>query len=172
MAMLTVREAAARLGVGYSTLKGWIYKGSVRTTRTAGGHHRIRDTEVERLLARQGKAPRARTRQAPGGVLVSVSGRNRLLGIVEEVRRDGLLAQVRLRVGNQLLTAVITRDAADELRLRRGDEAAAIIKSTDVMVGRETRGADQPAPPQAIMATGTSPAAATGAAAPSRRSVS
>ena len=172
MAMLTVREAAARLGVGYSTLKGWIYKGSVRTTRTAGGHHRIRDTEVERLLARQGKAPRARPRQAPGGVLVAVSGRNRLLGIVEEVRRDGLLAQVRLRVGNQLLTAVITRDAADELRLRRGDEAAAIIKSTDVMVGRETRGAEQPAPPQAIMATGTSPAGATGAAAPSRRPVS
>ena len=171
MAMLTVREAAARLGVGYSTLKGWIYKGSVRTTRTAGGHHRIRDSEVERLLARQGQAPRAR-RRTPGGVLVSVSGRNRLLGVVEEVRRDGLLAQVRLRVGNQLLTAVITRDAADELHLRRGDEAAAIIKSTDVMVGRETRAADQTPPPQAVRATGTSPAGSTGAAGPTRRSAS
>ncbi len=170
MAMLTVREAAARLGVGYSTLKGWIYKGSVRTTRTAGGHHRIRDTEVERLLARQGQAPRSGRRRTPGGVLVSVSGRNRLLGVVEEVRRDGLLAQVRLRVGNQLLTAVITRDAADELRLRRGDEAAAIIKSTDVMVGRETRGADPSAP--AVRAPGTSPAGSTATEAPSRRSVS
>ena len=169
MTMLTVREAAARLGVGYSTLKGWIYKGSVRTTRTAGGHHRIRDTEVERLLARQGKAPRAR-RRAPGGVLVSVSGRNRLLGVVEEVRRDGLLAQVRLRVGNQLLTAVITRDAADELRLRRGDEAAAIIKSTDVMVGRETGSGDPAAPP--VRAPETSRAGSTAAEAPSRRSVS
>ena len=169
MTMLTVREAAARLGVGYSTLKGWIYKGSVRTTRTAGGHHRIRDTEVERLLARQGNAPRAR-RRAPGGVLVSVSGRNRLLGVVEEVRRDGLLAQVRLRVGNQLLTAVITRDAADELRLRRGDEAAAIIKSTDVMVGREAGGGDPAAP--AVRAPETSRAGSTAAEAPSRRSVS
>ena len=167
--MLTVREAAARLGVSYSTLKGWIYKGSVRTTRTAGGHHRIRDTEVERLLARQGQAPGSGRRRMPGGVLVSVSGRNRLLGIVEEVRRDGLLAQVRLRVGNQLLTAVITRDAADELHLRRGDEAAAIIKSTDVMVGRETGGGDQS---QAVREPGTSPAESTGAEGPTRRSAS
>ena len=52
--MLTVREAAARLGVSYSTLKQWIYKGSVRTVRTEGGHHRVADTEVQRLLARQG----------------------------------------------------------------------------------------------------------------------
>lgn len=172
MALLTVREAAARLGVGYSTLKGWIYKGSVRTTRTAGGHHRIRDAEVERLLARQGQAPRPSRRQKPGGVLVSVSGRNRLIGIVEEVRRDGLLAQIRLRVGHQVLTAVITRDAADELRLRRGDEAAAIIKSTDVMVGRETGGAEPTPPPRALRATGTSAAEATGAAGPTRRPAS
>lgn len=168
MAMLTVRQAASRLGVGYSTLKGWIYRGTVRTTRTAGGHHRIRDSEVERLLARQGQAPRKRGRRAPGGVLVSISGRNRLVGTVEEVRRDGLLAQVRLRVGNQLLTAVITRDAADELQLRRGDEAAAIIKSTDVMVGREARTAEAPE----VREPETSPAESTGAAAPTRRPAS
>ena len=136
--MLTVREAAARLGVAYSTLKSWIYKGSVRTVRTEGGHHRIRETEVERLLARQGgTSPKPRPRRSPGGVLVTISGRNRLTGVVDEVRRDGLLAQVRLRVGDQTLTAIITRDAADELCLKRGDEATAIIKATEVMVGRE-----------------------------------
>ena len=172
MALLTVREAASRLGVGYSTLKGWIYKGSVRTTRTAGGHHRIQETEVERLLARHGKPPGAAAKRPPGGVLVSISGRNRLVGVVEEVRRDGLLAQVRLRVGNQLLTAVITRDAADALQLRRGDEAAAIIKSTDVMVGRETGAADQDAPALQIREPETSPAGSTGAAAPTRRPAS
>ena len=58
-------------------------------------------------------------------------------GIVEEIRREGLLAQVRLRIGDQRLTAVITSDAVDELRLKRGDEASAIIKSTEVMIGRE-----------------------------------
>ena len=136
MAVLTVREAAARLGVGYSTLKQWIYKGSVRTSRTDGGHYRIADDEIERLLASRG-ALLPSGRRSRGGVLVSLSGRNRLRGIVEEVRREGLLAQVRLRIGDQQLTAVITRDAVDELGLRRGDEAAAIVKATEVMIGRE-----------------------------------
>ncbi len=138
MSLVTVREAAVCLGVGYSTLKQWIYKGSVRTVRTKGGHHRISDTEIDRLLAHQGSA-RTKWSHRPtrGGVLMSLSGRNRLRGIVEEVRQEGLLAQVRLRVGDQLLTAVITRDAIDELRLRRGDVASAIIKATEVMVGKE-----------------------------------
>ena len=59
------------------------------------------------------------------------------MAIVEEVRGDGLLSQVRLRIGDQILTAVITRDAVNELKLKRGDEAVAIIKSTEVMIGRE-----------------------------------
>lgn len=138
MPFLTVRQAAERLGVGYSTLKQWIYNGSVRTTRTAGGHHRIAETEVERLLAKEGRAPAARAPgRAGGGVLMVVSGRNRLRGIVDEVRRDGLIAQVRLRIGDQRLTAVITRDALDELQLKRGDEATALIKATEVMIARE-----------------------------------
>lgn len=136
MAILTVREAAARLGVGYSTLKQWIYKGSVRTSRTDGGHYRIADNEIDRLLASRGALPPS-GRRSRGGVLVSLSGRNRLRGVVEEVRREGLLAQVRLRIGDQQLTAVITRDAVDELGLRRGDEATAIVKATEVMIGRE-----------------------------------
>ena len=95
MALLTVRAAADRLGVSYSALKQWIYKGTV-----------------------------------------AISGRNQLRGIVEEVRAEGLLAQVRLRIGDQRLTAIITRDAIDELKLRRGDEALAIIKSTEVMIAK------------------------------------
>src|SRR6478672_1352169 len=51
MALLTVRAAAERLGVGYSTLKHWIYEGRVRTTQTPGGHHRIADAEIDRLTA-------------------------------------------------------------------------------------------------------------------------
>lgn len=137
--LLTVREAAARLGVSYTTLKQWIYRGGVRTLRTAGGHHRIAEAEVDRLLA-QSTPPASRTgrtRSKGRDVIVALSGRNQLRGIVEEVRVEGLLAQVRLRIGDQRLTAVITRDAVDELRIRRGDEATAIIKSTEVMVARE-----------------------------------
>jgi molybdopterin-binding protein len=141
MSLMTVRAAAGRLGIGYSTLKQWIYQGLVRTTTTAGGHHRIAEAEVDRLLARRGAAPRRHGRAARRGVIVTLSGRNQLRGFVEEVRTDGLLAQVRLRVGDQTLTAIITRDAAAELRLRRGDTALAIIKSTEVMIGRDRRDA-------------------------------
>jgi molybdopterin-binding protein len=136
VALLTVRTAAGRLGVGYSTLKQWIYQGAVRTTRTRGGHHRIAESEVERLLARQAGQPAASRRAPVPGVIVSLSGRNQLRGFVEEIRVDGLMAQVRLRVGDQSLTAIITRDAVAELKLRRGDDALAIIKSTEVMIGR------------------------------------
>src|SRR3981081_2899227 len=115
MALLTVRTAADRLGIGYSTLKQWIYQGGVRTTQTAGGHHRIAEAEIERLLARHrppGAAAAPRVKPA-AGVIVALSGRNRLHGFVEEVRVDGLLGQVRLRIGDQSLTAVITRDAIE-----------------------------------------------------------
>jgi molybdopterin-binding protein len=138
MALLSVRAAAAKLGVSYSTFKQWIYKGSVRSVRTSGGHHRIAEAEVERLLAAQGRIPslpRRATRTT--GVVVAISGRTQLRGVVEEVRVEGLLAQVRLRIGEQRLTAVITRDAVEELKLKRGQPALAIIKSTEVMIARE-----------------------------------
>jgi molybdopterin-binding protein len=138
MALLTVRTAAQRLGVGYSTLKQWIYTGRVRTTTTAGGHHRVAEAEIDRLVAKGGGDATARPKAGPPtGLIVALSGRNRLRGFIEEVRTDGLLAQVRLRIGDQRLTAVITADAVDELKLKRGDYALAIIKSTEVMIGRE-----------------------------------
>ncbi len=138
MSLLTVRETAQKLGVGYSTIKSWIYKGSIRTIKTEGGHHRISNTEIQRVLSRHNKSPNSRTKaRTNGGILVSLSGRNRLTGFIEEVRTEGLLAQVRMRVGEQVLTAVITRDAVDELQLKRGDEATALIKATEVMIGRE-----------------------------------
>ena len=140
MSLLTVREAARRLGVSYSTLKQWIYKGSVRTTKTDGGHHRLTELEIERLLDRHGDKPSEahRVKRARGEASLAISGRNQLRGIVEEVRSDGLLSQIYLRVGDQVLTAVITRDAVAELKLKRGDIAVAIVKSTEVMIARET----------------------------------
>lgn len=139
MSLLTVRTAAERMGVGYSTLKQWIFQGKIRTTKTAGGHHRMSEAEVDRLLARQTPSAQAPSRASkrPPGIIVALSGRNRLRGFVEEVRIDGLLGQVRLRIGDQTLTAVVTSDALSELKLRRGDDALAIIKSTEVMIARE-----------------------------------
>ena len=140
MALYPVRVAADQLGVAYSTLKRWVHTGHVRTTRTEGGHHRISDNEIARLLARQ--QPEGRRRRPVEDAdesLAGLSARNRLRGFIEEVRIDGLLAQVRMRVGDQSLTAVITADAARALRLRRGDDALAIVKSTEVMIARAGR---------------------------------
>lgn len=145
MSLLTVRAAADRLGIGYSTLKQWIFKGVVRTTQTEGGHHRISEAEIERLLARHtSDAPAAKKTRRATSLVVALSGRNRLRGFVEEVRTDGLMGQIRLRVGDQTLTAVITADAIAELKLKRGDDALAIIKSTEVMIAREATEAAAP----------------------------
>jgi molybdopterin-binding protein len=149
MALLTARAAAERMGIGYSTLKQWIRLGTVRTTQTAGGHHRLSEAEVDRILTHHASDAAPQQKRAnpdrPTGLILAISGRNQLRGFVEEVRMDGLLGQVRLRIGDQRLTAIITSDALNVLKLRRGDSALAIIKSTEVMIARE---ADQIAVPR------------------------
>ena len=139
MALLTASAAAGRLGVGYSTIKRWVRSGQIRTTRTEGGHHRISEAEIDRLLARREPAARRHEARPDDESLEGLSARNRLHGFIEEVRIDGLLAQVQLRVGSQSLTAVITADAVRALKLRRGDDAIAIVKSTEVMIARGPR---------------------------------
>jgi molybdopterin-binding protein len=135
MKLMTVRAAATQLGVGYSTMKLWIHQGRVRTTQTPGGHHRISEAELSRLSMHHPSARRTPKHQTTD-VVEGLSARNQMPGFVEEIRVDGLLAQVRLRVGDHTLTAVITADAVRALRLKRGDDALAIIKSTEVMIAR------------------------------------
>jgi molybdopterin-binding protein len=148
MALLTARLAAERMGIGYSTLKQWIRLGKVRTTQTAGGHHRLSEAEVDRILAYHSPASTPEQKRIandrPTGLIVTLSGRNQLRGFVEEVRIDGLLGQVRLRIGDQRLTAIITSDALSVLKLRRGDSALAIVKATEVMIAREAEAPEVP----------------------------
>jgi molybdopterin-binding protein len=148
MALLTARIAAERMGIGYSTLKQWIRLGKIRTTQTAGGHHRLSEAEVDRILAYQTPAATPEQKRIandrPTGLIVTLSGRNQLRGFVEEVRIDGLLGQVRLRIGDQRLTAIITSDALSVLKLRRGDSALAIVKATEVMIAREAETPEVP----------------------------
>ena len=135
--LLTPREAAHRLGVSYPTLKQWIYKGDRADPadgRRPPPHPGLGDRAPPRL-GRAARCPRPAPRH--DGAIVALSGRNQLRGIVDEVRTEGLLAQVRLRIGDQTLTAIITKDAVDELKLRRGDEALAVVKSTEVMIARQ-----------------------------------
>jgi molybdopterin-binding protein len=65
-----------------------------------------------------------------------VSGRNQLVGKIVSIRIEGLLGEVVLAVGDTRVTAIITANAVRELQLKKGDTAAALIKSTDVMIER------------------------------------
>ena len=102
MPLLTVRAAAERLGVGYSTLKRWIASGHVRTTRTEGGHHRISDAEIERLIAKHNPEHEPAPRPAQADELIAgLSARNRLHGFVEEVPTRGWTARAGQAAGRR-----------------------------------------------------------------------
>jgi molybdopterin-binding protein len=130
--LLTAREASRMLGISYPTIKKWILEGKIKTVRTPGGHHRLSRASLQPFLradnARSERDSRARYRR--------VSGRNQLVGKVASVRIDGLMAEVVVIVGETEVMAIITADAARELRLKKGERVAALVKSTDVMIER------------------------------------
>jgi molybdopterin-binding protein len=130
--MLTPREAALQLRISFPTIKQWIYARKIRSAKTAGGHHRIPQSEVDRLLYRT----RARTAPQRQDLSRQVSGRNQLVGRIEEVRISGLMAEVTLSIGDQRITSIITARSAREMQLKAGQSAAALIKSTEVMILR------------------------------------
>lgn len=131
MELLKPQEAARQAGVSYQTLKKWIYEGKLHSVKTAGGHHRIPQREIDRVTG----AKKRKARKTPVG-LESISGRNKLLGTVTEVRYSGLLAQVAIEIGEQTITSIITSDAARELDLKRGRAVYALVKATEVMIVR------------------------------------
>lgn len=120
------------LGISYPTIKQWILAGKLKTTQTPGGHHRIAASALTPFLAREKDKPAEKTRER----FRRVSGRNQIVGRVVSVRVEGLLAQVVLAVGEQQINSIITADAVRELGLKKGDLAAALVKSTDVMIER------------------------------------
>ncbi len=131
--LLAPREAANILGISYPTLKQWIYRGKIKSAKTPGGHHRVPESEIDRLFPKKLERGDIQFRR---GNLRKISGRNQLIGRVLEVKYSGLLAQVRMAIGEQHITAIITADAAKEMRLKPGERAAALIKSTEVMILR------------------------------------
>jgi molybdopterin-binding protein len=124
-------DAARLAGVSYPTLKQWIYSGKIRSTKTAGGHHRVARSEIERVTGAKAKAKRGK----PVG-LDAISGRNKLQGTITDIRYEGLLVQITIDVGDQQITSIITSDAARSLGLKRGVSVYALIKATEVMVIR------------------------------------
>ncbi len=130
--LLKLRDAALDLGISFPTIKQWIYRKKIRSVRTAGGHHRIPQAEVDRLLFRT----RGKTEIERHEVIRRVSGRNQLVGRIDAVRISGLMAEVQISIGGQQITSIITARSAREMQLKAGQTAAALIKATEVMILR------------------------------------
>src|SRR5579862_1030790 len=131
-AMLKLRDAALELGISFPTIKQWIYKKKIRSIRTAGGHHRIPQSEIDRLLFRT----RGKTEKERKLVVRRVSGRNQLVGRIDSVRISGLMAEISISIGEQRIVSIITAHSAREMQLKPGQTAAALIKATEVMILR------------------------------------
>ena len=131
--LLKPAEAARIAGVSYPTLKQWIYKGKVHSVKTVGGHHRVARSEIERISG----GVRSKTRREKPIGIEAISGRNKLRGVVTDVRYEGLLVQITIDVGGQSITSIITSDATKALGLKKGSSVYALIKATEVMVIRD-----------------------------------
>jgi molybdopterin-binding protein len=119
----TIGEVARALGVSIDTIRRWDRDGRIATTRDRGNRRVIAAAEVERLRGADGDG--------------TLSARNRFRGIVREVKIDGLLAQVDIDVTEPArVVAIITRESLEELGIRPGMDATAVVKATSVMVQR------------------------------------
>jgi molybdopterin-binding protein len=117
----TASDAAHRLGISLDTLRRWDRSGRIKTTRDSGNRRLVAAKEIERLRGSQSGD--------------QLSARNRLPGTVSEVKVDGLIAQVELVVTDPVrIVAIVTADAVEELGLREGEPATAVVKATSVMV--------------------------------------
>ena len=120
--MLKAAEAARELGVSLDTLRRWDRAGRIKTTRDASNRRLVARSEIERLRGRR---------------TATISARNRFRGVVREIEIDGVLARVEIDVTEPArVVAIVTREAVEDLGLRPGAAAGAIVKASSVMVER------------------------------------
>ena len=125
-ACFRIGEAATLLGVSGDTVRRWIDAGKLPARRDAHGHRAIAGDDLAAFVRSQAGVEGAET----GGS----SARNHLRGIVTQVQRDGVMAQVEIQAGPFRLVSLMSREAADELALEPGVVADAVVKSTNVVV--------------------------------------
>lgn len=128
MNTLSAEEAAQLLHLNVKRVQGLARAGKLPAARI-GRKWLFRRDELEALLGRPAVP-------APQGTM-AISARNRLRGTIARMQFDGLMAEVVLRIGDQELVSVITRSSADRLGLKVGDEAFAVVKATEVILGKE-----------------------------------
>ncbi|TDD33012.1 helix-turn-helix domain-containing protein [Actinomadura sp. KC06] len=130
MTTFRISEAAALLGVSADTVRRWVDGGRLPASRDEHGHRLVPGAELASFVRDQ-----ARGGGAPSGQGERFSSaRNRMRGIVTDVVRDGVMAQVEIQAGPFRVVSLMSREAADDLGLRVGVVAEAVVKSTNVIV--------------------------------------
>jgi molybdopterin-binding protein len=120
--LIRIGAAAQALGVSVDTLRRWERDGRV-TFERRGSQRYMPSTVLAELLHQRGGSGRS-------------SARNRMRGVVLAVKRDGVMAQVDLACGPFRIVSLMSAEAADDLGLKPGDSAEAVVKATTVMVER------------------------------------
>ena len=123
---VSLGEAASAIGVSVDTLRRWDRIGKLTTQRDERNRRMVPQSEIERLTKRP-ERHRTQSHNSP---------RNRFSGVVRSVEVGGVMALVEIEAGPFLVTAAITRDSVEELRLEPGVAATAFVKATSVMVER------------------------------------
>jgi molybdopterin-binding protein len=129
--LITASEAAALLHLHPKRVQALARAGKLPAVRH-GRKWLFRRSD----LLQSADAPGPPSRSATSDSALEISARNRLVGRILEIRADGIMAEVRLAVGDQELVSIITSSSAERLRLRVGDEVLAVVKSTEVMIAR------------------------------------
>lgn len=129
MTTFRIGEAAALLGVSADTVRRWVDGGRLPASRDEHGHRLVPGAELAAFVRDQ-----ARGAAPPDQPERFSSARNRLRGIVTDVVRDGVMAQVEIQAGPFRVVSLMSREAADDLGLRVGVVAEAVVKSTNVVV--------------------------------------
>lgn len=127
MTQLRISEVAAVLRVSDDTVRRWIDQGRLQADRDAAGRKVVPGVDLAAFV-------RERRHVDPGTEEAHTSARNRFDGIVTDVRRDDLVAQVEIQAGPFRVVSLMTREAADELGLTPGSLATAVVKATTVIV--------------------------------------
>ncbi len=125
MSDLRIGQVANLLAISTDTVRTWIDDGKIPSSRTSGGHRIIKGSDLASFLTKSDNDP---------SVTSHLSARNRCLGRVTNVKKDNVMAQIEIQAGGQRIVSLISSEATEALKLKPGVIAAAVIKSTNVVV--------------------------------------
>ena len=125
MSNLRIGQVASLLAISTDTVRTWIDEGKIPSSRTSGGHRIIKGADLAKFLTDSNN---------DASIMTHLSARNRFLGLVTNVKKDNVMAQVEIQAGGQRIVSLISSEAAEAMELEPGVIAAAVIKSTNVVV--------------------------------------